>query len=113
MVKLNICLFYNLLQKYNKIWDKVSNIILDSFDSRPVYKEKCLKTKIKSCGGKVNTVFHNDKIPKEGFYCICLSVILIDFLFKIGNNYHLQLFLVEFKFIAKENKSLKNLLLIM
>ena len=33
-------------------------------DSKLVYNEKYLKTKIKSHNGKTNTNFHNDKIPK-------------------------------------------------
>ena len=41
-----------LLEKYNKIWNKVSNCIKEGFDSDPVYNEKYLKTKIKSYEGK-------------------------------------------------------------
>ena len=36
-----------------------------------------VKTKIKSFEGKINTNFHDDKIPKEGSHFICLSVILM------------------------------------
>ena len=34
-----------LLEKYNEIWEKVSNCIKKGFDSEPVYNEKNLKTK--------------------------------------------------------------------
>ena len=37
-----------LLEKCNKIWEKVKNIIKKEFDSEPVYNEKYLKAKIKS-----------------------------------------------------------------
>ena len=37
-----------LLEKYNKIWKNVSNIILKEFDSNPVCNEKYVKTKLKS-----------------------------------------------------------------
>ena len=47
-----------------------------------VYNEKYLKTKRKSYNGEINTVFHNSKIPKEGFQCISLRVILIDSVIK-------------------------------
>ena len=30
----------------------------------------------------MNTNFHNNKIPKEGCQCICLSVILIDSVYR-------------------------------
>ena len=35
---------YELLKKYSKIWDKVSNSMRKGFDSTPVYNEKYLKT---------------------------------------------------------------------
>ena len=60
-----------LLEKYNEIWEKVKNILKKDFDSEPVYNEKYLKAKIKSYNGKINTNFHNDKIPKEGSQFIC------------------------------------------
>ena len=37
-----------LLEKYNEIWKKVSNIIKKELDSKPVYNEKYLKTKRRS-----------------------------------------------------------------
>ena len=67
-----------LLEKYNGIWKNVSNIIKKEFDSKSVCNEKYLKPKIKSYNGKINTNFHNNKIPREGSQCICLTVILID-----------------------------------
>ena len=73
---------YELLEKYNKIWKKVKNTIDKEFDSDPVHNEKYLKAKIKSYNGKINTNFHNKKIPKEDPQCICLSVILIYSLFR-------------------------------
>ena len=71
-----------LLEKYNEIWKKVSKIIKKEIDSNPVYNEKYMKIKIKFYNGKINANFHNNKIPKEGFQCICLSVILIDSVYK-------------------------------
>ena len=48
--------------------------------------------------------FHNNKIPKEGSQCICLSVILIDSVFRKGNNHYPQVFLAEFKHVVKVRK---------
>ena len=59
-----------LLEKYNEIWKKVSNIIKKEFDSKPACNEKYIKTKIKSYNGKINTNFHNNNIPEEGSQCI-------------------------------------------
>ena len=92
-----------LLEKYNEIWEKVKNSIKEEFDSKPVYNEKYLKAKIKSYNGKINTNFHNNKIPREGSQFICLSVILIDSVFRTGKNYYPQVFLEECKYVVKEN----------
>ena len=46
-----------LLEKYDKIWKKVSKSIKKEFDGEPVYNGKYLKTKIKSSKGKINTNF--------------------------------------------------------
>ena len=84
-----------LLEKYNKIWKKFSNIIKKEFDGKPVYNEKYLKTKIKSYIGKINTDFYNNEIPKEGSQCIGLSVILIGLVYRKDKGYYPQVFLEE------------------
>ena len=38
--------------------------------SKPVYDEKSRKAKVKTFNGVVNTVFSNDKIPKESIHYI-------------------------------------------
>ena len=48
------------------------------FDSEPVYNENYLKTKTKSYEGKVDTNFHDDRMPKEISHLICLSATLTD-----------------------------------
>ena len=90
-----------LLKKHNKIWKNVKNTIYKEFDSDPVYNKKYLKAKIKSYNGKINTNFHNDKIPKEGSQCICLSVILINSVFRTSKNYYPEMFLEECKYVVK------------
>ena len=88
-----------LLEKYNKIWKKVKNSIKKEFDSKPVYKEKHVKAKVKSCNGRINTNFHNNKVPKEGSQFVCLSVI-----FAI-------LVLEQIKFIILKEKGFLSILL--
>ena len=54
---------YDLLKKYNTIWDKVStDIKKKEFDSEPVYNKQFLKTKIKSHGHEV-TDFYDKETP--------------------------------------------------
>ena len=65
------------------------------------------KAKVKSYNGKINTNFHNNKIPKEGSQYICLSVILLVSVFRTGKNYYPQVFLEECKYVVKEKMILK------
>ena len=62
-----------LLQKCNKIWNKVSNSIKNY--NGVVHSEKYLKTRTKSYEGKITTNFHYDETTKRGSHCICLSAI--------------------------------------
>ena len=92
-----------LLEKYNEICKKVSNIIKKEFDSNHVYNEKYIKIKIKSYNGKINTNFDNNEIQKEGSQCICPSVISIDSVYNTDKNYYPQVFLEEYKYAVKKN----------
>ena len=69
-----------LLKKYNKIWEKISNLMNIEFDSETVYgdNDKYMKTIIKSYGDKINTNFQGKKIPKEDASYKCLSLIMLD-----------------------------------
>ena len=80
-----------LLEKYNAIWEKVRNSIKKEFDSKQI---------VKSYNGKI-TYFQNNKIAKEGSQYICLSVILINSVFRTGKNYYPQVFVEEFKYAVK------------
>ena len=69
-----------------------------------MYNEKHLKTKIKSYNGKFIANFQNNEIPKESSKFICLSVILIDSVFRTGKNYYPQLSVEEYKYVVKGEK---------
>ena len=53
------------------------------FDSNTVYNQKYTKTETKFYNGKIDTRFHSNKIPKEGSACICLSVFLLNSVYKM------------------------------
>ena len=55
-----------------------------------VYNKKYLKAKMKSYNGKINTNFDNNTLPKAGSQYICLSIILLDSVLRIGKNYYPQ-----------------------
>ena len=56
------------------------------FDSEPVYgdDDKYIKTEIESYGYKINTNFHNNKMPKENALCNCLSLITLDSVIRVN-----------------------------
>ena len=94
--KLNGCIFWcffydDLLEKYGTIWDKVSIDIKKEFDSEPLYKKECSKTKTKSHGDEV-TDFYNKKISNVDSYHTDLAVISLDSALKKDDSYYLQVF---------------------
>ena len=72
-------------------------------------KIKYLKAKIKSYTRKINTSPQNNIVPKEGSQFICLSVILINSVFRSGENYYPQVFLEEYKYVVEEKKPEKKM----
>ena len=70
-----------ILKKYSEIWDKIKSLIKKEFNSEPVYNDKYVKTKIKIYNDRVYTNFQHNKIPKDNEYFVCLSAILLDFIF--------------------------------
>ena len=81
-----------LLKKYNKIWERVGNLLSIKFDSEPVYgdNDKYIKTKIKLYGDKINTDFQGKKVPKENTSYKCLSLIMLDSVMKAIKKYYLE-----------------------
>ena len=77
---------------------------MKELESETIHNEKYLKAKIKSYNGKISTTFHNIKIPKKGSQYVCLSVTLIDSLFRADKNYYPRVFLEEFKYVVNEKK---------
>ena len=65
---------------------------------------KYVKIKIKCYNGKINTNFHNNEIPKEGFQRTYLSLILINSVYRKDKNYYPQVFLEKCTYAFKEKK---------
>ena len=66
--------------------EKLGNTIKKEIDSELVYNDN---------NGKNSMNFHNNKITKEGFQCICLSVISTDSVYRKDKSYYPQVFLEE------------------
>ena len=90
-----------LLKKYNKIWEKISNLTNIEFDGEPVYgdNDKYIKTKIKMYQDRVNTNFQGKKVPKENASYKCLDSVI-----RVNRKCYPQTFLEECKYIIRKNK---------
>ena len=54
----------NILDKYNKIWNKIKETLSINFHSKPVYDQTYTKAKIWEFDGVIKTNFLADEIPK-------------------------------------------------
>ena len=95
-----------LLGKYNKIWEKISNLLNIEFDSQPVFGDgdKYIKTKIKIYGDRVNTNFQGKIVPKENASYKCLSLIMLDSAIRVNKKYYPQTLLQKCKYVIRKNK---------
>ena len=71
-----------LLKKYNRIWEKISNLMNIEFDSEPVYGDnhKYIKPRIKlTINGdvKINKKFSRQKNTKRNASYKCLTLIML------------------------------------
>ena len=76
------------LERYTKIWEKISDLIDKKFDSDPVYNNKCINTKIKSYNNDIMTNFpdndnKNNKLPEKS-----MSLISLDSIIKINKRFY-------------------------
>ena len=45
-----------------------------------------MKARIKMYNGKINTNFQGNKIPEEGGFSVCFSMILLNSVLRLGKN---------------------------
>ena len=88
------------LERYTKIWEKISDLIDKKFDSDPVYNNKYINTNIRSYNNDIITNFHdndnkNNKLPEKNKAYKCMSLISLDSIIKINKKYYPQTLLQE------------------
>ena len=95
-----------LLNKYTKIWERVSSLMNIKFDNEAVYddNDKYIETKLMSYRDKVNTDFQGNKIPKESASYKCLSLIMLGSVVRANKRYYSQTLLEEWKYKITRNK---------
>ena len=100
-----------LLKSYNKIWKKIEKLMKLEFNTKTTYGDdkKCIKTRIKTYKGSINTNFYNKngskKIPEENVPHKCLSITILDSVIYAYEKYHPQTFLEECKYVKENTKT--------
>ena len=68
------CLFFTdnneFLEKHTAIWEKVSDLVNEKFDSDPIYNNKYINIKLRSYNNDIKTNFRNidnknNKLPEK------------------------------------------------
>ena len=63
--------------------EKIKKLLSVAFDSKPVYDEKYITTRVKSFEDKVITKFTDNEIPRENTHYSCICKICVDFVINL------------------------------
>ena len=81
------------MEKYKTIWTKIEDLQNIESNVLPVYDDKSIKTKIRTYGAKVYTIFYGLNVLEDGLECESFTVIYIDSLLVYGRKYYWQVYL--------------------
>ena len=87
----------NVLDKYNKIWDKIKEKVKTKFHSIPVCDQTYIKAKAREFDGKIKTTFLGDEAPKENMHYTCIACITIGSVMRMDKKNYPQVYLEECK----------------
>ena len=93
-----------IYKKYNKIWEVIRNLLKIDFTVDPVRDDIYLVAKLKIFNKINRTTFTNNTIPIEKDHYICIPVIDIDSVLKIGKKAYPQAYLEQCKHKLKKRK---------
>ena len=97
----------DVLDKYNKIWDKIKKKLSIKFHSVPVYELKYIKAKVRGFNGVIKTKFLGNEIPKENVHYTCVACITINSNMRMEKKNYPQVYLEECKCKMKKTKMTK------
>ena len=86
LIKNDVC------EKYEEIWNVITNKLGIKFHSEPTYEKKYLKAKVKEFEGEIRANLWDNGTPKENMYYICIACITIDSVMKMNKNFSTSLF---------------------
>ena len=97
----------DVLDKYNKIWNKIKKTLNIKFHSMPVYDEKYIKAKVREFNGVIKTNFLSDEVPKENEHYTCIACITIDSVMRMGKKNYPQVYSEKCRYRVKKIKMTK------
>ena len=89
-------------EKYEDIWDVLKNKLGIKFHSKPTYKNKYLKTKVREFYGSIKTNFLGNNLPKENAHYTCIACITLNSILKMNKKNYPQIYLEECKYKVKK-----------
>ena len=92
----------DVLDKYNKIWDKIKETLSIKFHS--VYDKKYIKAKVRELSGVIKANFLSDEVPKGQEHYTCIACITTDSVLRIEKKNYPQVYLEECKYKIKKTK---------
>ena len=90
--------------KYTKIWNKIKKLLNIKFYIQPIHDDKYIKTKVKTFYETINTLFSDNRVPKEKSHYICTAAICIDSVLKREGKNNPQGYLEQYKYKTKRRK---------
>ena len=88
----------SVLNKYNKIWDKIKEKLNIKIYSKPVFDQKYLKAKVREFDGVIETSFSGNEISKENMHYARIASICIDSVMRMDKKNYPQVYLEESKY---------------
>ena len=74
------------------------------FCSQPIHDDKYIKTKAKTFDETINTLFSDNRVPKEKIHYIYIAAICIDSMLMTEGKNHPQVYLEQCKYKIKRRK---------
>ena len=90
--------------RFSETWNKIKKALNTRFHSQPIYDDKSIKTKVKAFSSVINTLFSDNKIPKEGNHYICIAAICIGSALQVDKKNYPHIYLEQCKYKIKRIK---------
>ena len=75
---MSFMVIYDVLGKYNKIWDKIKEKLNIKFHSKLVYDGTYINAKVREFDGMIKTNYLGNEVPKENMHYTCIACITTD-----------------------------------